>query len=104
MTKYGAIPTEVDGIRFASKAEARRYQDLRLMEMGGLIADLTLQPRLPLVVNGVKIGTYVADFRYLDHGHGKTIWEDVKGVETPVFRIKRKLVKALHGIDVRVVS
>jgi hypothetical protein len=104
MTKYGAIPTEVDGIRFASKAEARRYAELKLMESAGVIDRLTLQPRYKLVVDGELIGTYVADFRYLDLEHERFVVEDVKGVETPVFKLKRKLVKALHGIDIRIVS
>ena len=100
--KYGAQPTEVDGIRFASKAEARRYRELKLMWAAGEISYLELQPDYPLIVNGVKIGTYVADFTYeTDHG---TVVEDVKGVKTPVYRLKKKLVKALYGIEIQEVS
>lgn len=99
MTKYGAIPTEVDGIRFASRGEAARYKELCLLERGGAITNLRLQPRYPLVVNGVKIGTYVGDFLY-DEG-GTEVLEDHKGMLTPMYRMKKKLVKALYGIEIR---
>jgi len=98
MSKYGAIRTTVDGITFASKAEAARYKELCLLLRGGEISDLQLQPRFPLVVNGVKCGTYVADFQYVSGG--STHVEDVKGVSTPVYALKKKLVKAIHGIDI----
>jgi dsDNA-binding SOS-regulon protein len=68
MSKYGAVRTEVDGISFASKKEARRYSELKLLERAGEIADLQLQPRFPLTVNGVRVCTYVADFQYRDIG------------------------------------
>lgn len=100
MSKYHAVPTVVDGIRFASKGEAARYRELKLLELAGEIACLELQPRYPLVVNGVKIGEYRADFRYAEHGAG-VIVEDFKGVRTPVYRLKRLLVKALYGIEIR---
>jgi hypothetical protein len=104
MTKYGAIRTEVDGITFASKSEARRYAELKLLERAGAIYDLTLQPRFDLSVNGVKIGTYVADFRDVDGETHEILVEDVKGVRTPVYRLKAKLVKALYGIAVQEVT
>ena len=103
MTKYHAVPTVVDGIRFASKGEAGRYKELKLMERSGTIACLELQPRYPLVVNGVKVGEYRADFRYTEIGAG-VIVEDFKGVRTPVYRLKRLLVRALYGIEIRETS
>lgn len=97
--KFNAKPTVVDGIRFASQKEARRYQALRLLEKAGEVAQLELQPRYPLVVNKVKVGTYVADFAYYEkRGH---VVEDSKGVRTPIYRLKAKLVKALYGIEIR---
>lgn len=99
MSKYGAIRTEIDGRTFASKAEAGRFAELKLMERGGNISGLECQPKYPLVVNGVKVATYVADFRYFDED-GRVIVEDVKGVRTDVYKLKAKLVKALHGIDI----
>ena len=96
--KYRAIKTVVDGITFASKAEARRYSQLKPLERAGAIACLQLQPRFDCVVNGKKICTYIADFKYAT-ADGFTI-EDVKGMKTPVYRLKKKLVEALHGITI----
>ena len=48
--KFGAVPTTVDAIRFASKKESRRYLDLKLMEKAGLIRDLECQPKFPIHV------------------------------------------------------
>lgn len=121
MTKYGARRTEHAGRVYASKAEARRAVELQLLERAGEIRDLEYQPAFDLVVNGVKIGRYVADFRYLrsrflpdwtdDRGRrvGVTLWdvvvvEDVKGVATPVYRLKKKLVQAIHGIEIQEVA
>lgn len=96
--KYSAIKTEVDGIKFDSKAEARRYQNLRLLEKAGEISELSLQPRYDLVVNGKKCGFYKADFKYIENG--KEVVEDVKGITTTVYKLKKKLVKAIYGIDI----
>lgn len=97
--KYRAKRTEVDGITFASRMEAQRYTELRALEQAGEISGLELQPRYDLVVNGVKIGRYVADFRYREDG--RLVVEDVKGVKTALYRLKKKLVRALYGIEVR---
>lgn len=104
--KFGAVRTEFDGQTFASKAEARRYAHLRLLEKIGEIADLETQPSFPLIVNGQKVCTYIADFRYRVIASGEVVVEDVKGgpTATPAFKIKAKLLKALHGISVSVVS
>lgn len=96
--KYGAQPVIVDGLRFASKKEAARYRELKAWQDAGGIGGLELQPRYPLVVNGEKVGTYVADFRY--RRDGEAITEDVKGVKTPLYKLKAKLVKALYGIEI----
>lgn len=98
-SKYHAVPTVIDGRRFASKAEARRYGVLRLMERSGEIRGLELQPRYSLHVNGWKLGEYRADFRYVT-SDGETVVEDVKGVLTPMYRWKKKHVAAEYGVDV----
>ena len=98
--KYGAKRVEIDGHVFDSKAEARRYEELRTMEIIGYIRDLVLQPRYPLVVNGYRVATYVADFEYYDKEKDMTITEDVKGVKTPAYKLKKKLVWALHGVEI----
>lgn len=95
-SKYGAVPTEVDGIRFASKAEAKRYSELKLMERAGEISHLELQPVYPLIVNGVRVGKYIGDFRYRDTKSGRLVHEDRKGVRTPLYRLKKRIVEALY--------
>lgn len=97
--KYRAKRTEVDGIVFDSKRESTRYQDLKAMQDLGLIHDLKLQVSYPLIVNGMKVATYRADFEYF--AHGEKVTEDAKGVLTPVYKLKKKLMLALHGISIR---
>jgi len=91
-TKYRAIRTEVDGRSFASKLEARRYKQLVELQKAHLIRWFTCQVPFYLAP-GVK---YVADFLivYFD---GRVVVEDVKGVETQAFKIKRKLFEPMYG-------
>ena len=96
--KYRAIKTIVDGIKFDSKKEARRYSQLKLLEKAGAITDLKLQPRFDLIVNNCKCGFYKADFEYVENE--KKIIEDVKGMKTPVYNLKKKLIKAIYGIEI----
>ena len=96
-----------DGIVFPSKLEARRYLILREMERDGLIADLRVsanpehkkQLTWKLEVEGSLICKYIADFSYTERG--ATVVEDSKGKVTPVYRLKAKLMKAIHGITIR---
>lgn len=99
-SKYNNRHTVIDGIRFDSAKEARRYSELRLMEQAGEITDLQLQPRFLIEVNGVKVCTYVADFQYTD-ANGELVVEDVKGVRTSVYTVKAKLMRAVYGIVVQ---
>ena len=94
--KFNAKKTEIDGIVFASKAEAKRYTELKLLEKANVISDLRLQPKFDCVVNGKKICTYRADFDYYEAD--KYVCEDVKGFKTPVYRLKKKLVEALFEV------
>jgi hypothetical protein len=98
--KFGARRTKVDGIWFDSAAEARRYQELRLMEKAGVISELELQVPYPLAVAGHHICLYKADFHYFDREKQAWVVEDVKGVRTAEYKIKRKLMKAVLGIDI----
>jgi hypothetical protein len=100
--KYRNKKTVIDGISFDSSKEARRYQELLLLERTGVIQNLRRQVRFPLSVNGQLICTYVADAVYIENGH--EIVEDTKSPVTrklPVFRIKSKLMRAIHGIAIR---
>jgi hypothetical protein len=102
-SKYNAQPTEVDGIRFASKREAARYGELKNLERAQIISGLTLQPKFPLIVQGKKVCTYIGDFAYIEGN--KYVVEDVKGMPTPAYIIKRKLLLALQpGLDHREVG
>ena len=94
--KYNATKTEVDGIKFDSKAEAIRYKELKLLESVGDIRGLELQPKYELqegfTHNGKRIRSinYVADFFYFDKD-GRKIVEDCKGVRTDVYLMKKKM-------------
>lgn len=102
--KYRNVKTVVDGITFDSKKEAKRYGELKLLEKAGEITDLELQPEYPLNVNGKTVAKYRGDFRYFDRRNGVVVHEDVKGVQTPVFRLKKKILAAQNPpINVTVV-
>lgn len=101
-SKYRAVKTVVDGLIFASKAEARRYGELKLLEKGGYIRQLELQPEFVFALDGKPIFKYIADFRYFE-GLSRVV-EDVKGMQTPVFRLKRKLIEAQFCVKIVVVA
>lgn len=106
MNKFNAKKTVVDGIKFDSKAEARRYMVLRGMEERGEIKYLQLQPEFELqprytspdghVVRALK---YRADFSYMEDG--KFVVEDVKGIKTQVYKLKKKLFEYKYGIQIK---
>lgn len=98
-SKFGNVRTEVDGINFASKREARRYGELKMLEKRGMISGLKLQVRYKLAVNGHHICDYIADFVFTNLA-GETCVHDAKGMVTPLFSFKQKMMKAIHGIDV----
>lgn len=101
--KFGAMRTVVDGITFDSKRESEVYTDLKTLERAGRISGLVLQRKFELIVNGQIIGTYRADFCFIDHdqdGRFRTI--DVKGVVTKDFKRVQKIIKAAYNIDVEV--
>jgi hypothetical protein len=100
-SKYGNERIEVDGVTFASKAEARRYGELKQMEQIGEIRDLELQPRYelqPAFVDGDGVRHqpvyYVGDFAYQEQG--RLVCEDTKGFATDVYRLKIKLAKHVY--------
>jgi hypothetical protein len=99
--KYGNRRTVVDGITFASRREAARYGELKLLAQAGAVRDLRLQVRYPLVVGGLLVCHYVADFVYWDRQSKSEVVEDVKGYRTDVYALKAKLMRACHGITIR---
>ena len=107
-SKYRAIAVHVDGIRFASKREAHRYGELRMLQQAGKIHDLELQPVFPLVTVCATTGevhqvaVYKADFSYQD-STGRRVIEDVKsdGTRTnPLYRLKRKMTELAYAIEI----
>lgn len=96
--KYRNKPTSIEGMRFASRKEAKRYQELCILQSIGEISKLQTQVTFPLVVNNELICKYRADFVYDEKG--KRIVEDSKGFKTPEYKIKAKLMKACLGIEV----
>lgn len=98
-SKFKNVATVVDGIRFASRKEAKRWGELSLLLKQGKISQLEMQEPFPLVVNGVLVCKYLADFTYEQDGV-RTI-EDVKSAFTrknPVYRLKKKLMSAFGHI------
>lgn len=96
-----------DGKRHDSRKEARRWSQLCQMQQQGLITGLERQIRYKFHIGGVEIKfrsgrpvAYVADFRYID-GAGLVVVEDVKGMRTPVYKLKDALMWAVHGIRIR---
>ena len=122
-TKFNATKVTIDGHTFDSKKEANRYLELKLLERAGTITDLQLQVKFELIpaqytpdeVKVLKSGkekiikgkclerecSYIADFVYTDLRTGKTVVEDSKGMRTPEYVIKRKLLRYRYGIAIQ---
>lgn len=96
--KYGNKKVQVDGITFDSKREAGHWNMLKLRVAAGQITDLQRQVKFELHVNGIKVCTYVADFTY--HEAGALVIADSKGMKTPMYRLKKKMVKTEYGLDI----
>lgn len=99
--KYKNDITYIDGIRFASQKEARHYIYLKSLQQQGSIRNLQLQTVLPFQINDKTIFRYKPDFEY-DDASGHHI-VDVKGMQTPVFRLKKKLIEAQYQCTIEIV-
>lgn len=86
---------------FASKKEARRYQELELLLRAGKIARLQTQVPFEITVNNVKVCKYTADFTYFDNEQQTDVVEDAKGYRTRDYKLRARLMKAVHGITIR---
>ena len=108
--KYGNRKTTVGGQAFDSALEARRFQELRLLERAGVIKDLQTQVKFELqpafTKNGKKYRPiyYVADFVYFDCEKGKCIVEDTKGYRTEVYKLKQKLFEYKYELTITEVT
>lgn len=96
-SKYKNVRTEVDNIKFDSTKEAKYYGILKLRKAAG---ELTFerQVKYDFVINGVLVCSYVADFVLQFPGYKLVV--DVKGMRTPIYKLKKKLMKAVYGIDI----
>lgn len=106
MSKYYNQKITVDGITFDSKKEYRRYRELCLMERAGEIDNLERQVKFELIPTQKKNGkvveracSYVADFVYNENG--EQVVEDTKGIRTEAYKIKRKMMRWLYGIEIK---
>ena len=98
-SKFQSVECIVDGIRFQSRLEARRYTQLKQMEKEGVIRNLVLQPRFliqekfkdPYTGKIYQPIHYIGDFLYVADGCQQVV-EEIKGFATEVFRLKFKLV------------
>lgn len=105
-SKYGSRKVTRDGITFDSQKEYRRFCELRLLERAGKVTDLQRQVKFELIPSQ-RIGgrvveracTYIADFVYTENG--KKVVEDTKGFKTPEYRIKKKIMLWVHGIQIK---
>lgn len=110
-SKYKSRYTTVDGIKFHSMAESKRYQELKLLQKAGEIEKFELQPKFEIVsgykdpATGKRVAPtyYIADFR-VTYPDGRVVVEDVKGFITPIYRLKKKLVESQYGFSVVEVS
>ena len=105
-SKYGNKRVRLPGEKrsFDSQHEADEWVKLRILESHGAISCLQRQIAFPLVVNGVKVGSYRADFVWFPVNAGvcmERVVADAKGFATPEYKLKKALMKAIHGIDIR---
>lgn len=102
-SKYHNRKVTVDGITFDSVKEASRWQELRMLERAGEITGLVRQQKIELIPKTklYRACFYVCDFIYFDKRENKTIYEDVKGVRTKEYLLKRKLLYWRHGIEIK---
>lgn len=117
--KYNAKKVQYDGITFDSKKEYRRFLELKALEKAGIIKNLERQVKYVLIPaqrepdiigsrGGIKKGklierecSYYADFVYTITETGEKVVEDVKGMRTPEYKIKRKLMLFVHNIKIK---
>jgi len=100
-SKYRSVKTTVKGITFDSKKEAYYYLALLQKQERGEIANLLLQRKFDILVNNIKICSYIADFTYTSALGEHVV--DVKSEVTkklPVYRLKKKLMEAIYGIKI----
>lgn len=95
-SKYRNKHVIVGSERFDSMAEAKRHQELLLLETAGRVMDLKRQVTFHLRVNGHKIGSVRPDWTYTETRDGQKVAEDKKGFATQAWLLRWRLAKALY--------
>ena len=103
--KYRNIKTVVDGITFDSKKEAKRYNELKLLKQAGIIEAFDIKVKYPYTITySVNDKTYSRNAHYesdfVVYYKDRIEVEDVKGVQTPIFKQKKRIMKALYNFDI----
>lgn len=101
-SKHKSVGSRYDGKFFRSRAERERYKVLRHRQREGIISGVTCQPRFKIVhpVTREYICTYVGDFEYFVADTGEIVIEDVKGQVLETYKLKKKMMRVLLGIDI----
>ena len=100
-SKFNNRKVMLQGVTFDSKAEAAHYLRLKALLEEGRIAELEIHPRFELHLNGYRICRYHADFSFVAVSTGQRIVQDVKGYRTAVYRLKKRLFRAIYGFDIQ---
>lgn len=116
--KFHNKKVTIDGVEFQSKREGARWLELKMLQRAGRISNLERQKKFVLIpaqyepeITGPRGGkkkgrllerevAYIADFVYWDEEKHEFEVEDTKGVRTPEYIIKRKLMLWLKGIKI----
>lgn len=106
--KYRNTKVEVDGIKFDSKKESQYYGTLKMLKKKGEVVDFQMQVPFPIEVNGIHIAKYLLDFKVeyknrVEYIDVKAKSKDGKWITTDVFRLKKKLIEAIYGIEIKMV-
>jgi len=107
--KYHAKPQQIGAEKYRSKREMNRHLALLNLQRWGHITGLSREVPFVLApkvsIKGESRARpavrYVADFVYTNVATGAVVVEDAKGMQTPVYRLKKHLMKTVHGIDVQ---
>jgi len=98
-SKYKAKKVVFDGIKFDSLKECARYKQLMILQKAGSVIKIELQPRYDIIINSKFCGFYKADFKVY-YSDGRIDLEDVKGIKTTVYNLKKKIVEAMYNIKI----
>src|SRR4030067_790114 len=101
--KHNAVPLNVDGHHFDSTVEAMRYGTLAILLRAGQITELVVHPVYPITINKQRVCVVELDFSYRDE-KGLPRVEDVKGQDTALSKLKRKMVEAAYGFEVSIIK